>query len=133
MMRAVVIRESLRGNELPSLPGTPLRTYAHALDEKTPVEIVELAVAEPDALQTAMRLATVLRPRLYYAHVLGAETMYICFPHCVALVRRDDPATAEQARAIGRLFHIPRSQMRFAEMFDDDHPDSAQPPREEAG
>lgn len=125
-MRAVVIRESLKGGELPAgLRGRFLRKYPHLLDETTEIEIVELIVDEQHALGNAMLLAAALLPKRYYAHVLGEDEMYIAFPDCVASVRRAEPETAEQAQTIGRLlFDIPLSQMRFIEMFDVDHPDS---------
>lgn len=124
-MRAVVIRESLKGGDLPTgLRGRFLEAYRHLLDETSEIEIVELVVDEQEALADAMLLATALLPKYFYAHVLGEDTMYIAFPQCVVLVRRDEPTTAERAQAIGRLFDIPLSQMRFQEMFDVDHPDA---------
>ncbi len=133
-MRAIVIRESLQDGELPDdLHGMFLKAYPHLLDETTEIEIIELAVAEEHALGVAMGLAAVLLPRLYYAHVLGKDSMYVAFPNCITLVRRDQPETADRAQAIGRLFGIPLSHMRFAEMFEVDHPDAAGPARERTG
>jgi hypothetical protein len=43
------------------------------------------------------------------------------------LVRRDDQDSVRQAQEIGARFNIPERQMRFGEMFDNDHPDAATP------
>ena len=50
--------------------------------------------------------------------------MYVCFPNCLVLVRRGDEASVRQAQEIGARFGIPVRQMRFGEMFDNDHPDA---------
>jgi hypothetical protein len=124
-MKEIVIRESLQGGQLPAgLAGRLLRAHPHLLDVATPIEIVELDVDDQQALHDAHLLATALLPSRYYAHVVGDDAMYVAFPNCVALVRKADPQTASQAQAIGGLYDIPLSQMRFLEMFDTDHPDA---------
>jgi len=124
-MRAVVIEESLAGGRLPpAFPGQPIRRYRHPLDEDTMITIAEVDVPHTQALDAAMRLARCLLPRHYYAHLLDNHLMYVAFPNCVVVLDRDDQAGQDRAQAVGRLFDIPVSQMRFLEMFDTDHPDA---------
>jgi hypothetical protein len=96
----------------------------HPLDEDTTVTIVELAVAERHALDAGMALSRKLLPRLYYAHLINDQSMYIAFPNCLVHLERDDEDGERQAQVIGQTFEIPLSQMRFLEMFEVDHPDA---------
>jgi hypothetical protein len=124
-MRAIVIKESLRDGELPaSFYGTGVREYRYSLDEETVITITEVAVDEPRALDVAMALSRMLLPRLYYAHLIGDHGMYISFPNCVVRLDRGDEEGQRDAQAVGRIFDIPLSQMRFLEMFETDHPDT---------
>jgi hypothetical protein len=124
-MRAIIIRESLQGGELPAnFYGTRVREYQHMLDEDTPITITELAVAEQHALDAGMALSRKLLPRKFYAHLLNDQSMYIAFPNCLVHLDRDDAEGELQAHAIGQTFDVPVSQMRFLEMFEVDHPDS---------
>ena len=125
MMRAIIIKESLVGGQLPpDFPGTPIREYRHPLDENTVITIVELEVPGRRALAAAMALARKLLPVKYYAHLINSQTMYIAFPDCLVRLDRGDAAGERQAQAIGQTFGVPQSQMRFLEMFDADHPDA---------
>ena len=128
-LRAVVITESLTGGALPAaLAGMEDRRYPHLLDEHTPIEIIELTIPAERVCELAMELATVLLPRLYYAHLLDEQRMLVAFPHTVVAIPRGDEAAVTLAQAVGALFGIPTEQMRFAEMWDTDHPDApAQP------
>lgn len=124
-MRAIIIKESLKGDELPlNSPGTRVCEYRHQLDEDTMVTIIELAVAERHALAVGMALSRKLLPRKYYAHLLNDQSMYIAFPNCLVHLDRDDAEGERQAHAIGQTFDIPVLQMRFLEMFEVDHPDA---------
>jgi hypothetical protein len=124
-MRAIIIRESLQGGELPSnFYGTRVREYQHMLDEDTPITIIELAVVEQHALDAGMALSRKLLPRKFYAHLLNDQSMYIAFPNCLVHLDRDDAEGELQVHAIGQTFDVPVSQMRFLEMFEVDHPDS---------
>lgn len=126
MIRAIVIKESLRDGELPpSFFGTRVREYQHPLDEDTVITIVELAVAEQDALEAGMALSRNLVPRLYYAHLVNEQSMYISFPNCLVRLDRGDEDGQRQAQAVGETFDVPLSQMRFLEMFEVDHPDAS--------
>jgi len=128
MMRAIIIKESLKAGKLPAgFYGTRVNEYQHPLDEDTIITIIELAVAEQHALDAAMALARILLPRLYYAHLINDQAMYIAFPNCVTYLARGDEAGQQQARAIGGTFDIPVTQMRFLEMFEVDHPDAPTP------
>lgn len=130
MMRGLVLMESLAGGRLPMpLPAVVLRQYPHLLGGTLPVQIAELSVTRHRVLAVAMQVAEVLLPQRFYAHFLDDERMYVAFPNCVVVIGRDDPASADTARAVGALFEIPAAQMRFEEMFVNDHPDS---PRTEA-
>lgn len=123
--RAVVIRESLVGGQLPAeLPLGEPREYPHLLDEATPIHIIEFPVTAEAALPAAMQLAEVLLPEKYYAHLVLEADMLIAFPNTVIHLRRNDQQAERQAQAIGRTFAIPDEQMRFLEMFDVDHPDA---------
>jgi hypothetical protein len=125
-MRALVITESLKGGILP--PGVRAareRRYPHELDG-TPIEIIELDVRVEDAAAAAAALADALLPRGWYAHLVDQERMIVAFPGEVVAIRRGDAGDVERALATGQRFGIPSHQMRFAEMFETDHPD--QPP-----
>lgn len=124
-LRAVVITESLEGGQLPeALRALESHCYAHLLDERTQVEIIELAVPAAQGAVVALTLAGAVLPRLYYAHLIDSRQMLVVFPDTVARIGRDDSAAVERAQSIGALFDIPASQMRFAEMWDTDHPDA---------
>ncbi|UGT58820.1 hypothetical protein [Nocardia asteroides] len=126
MMRAIIIEESLRGNEIPAeLDSLPrLKTYDHLLEVGQPITITELAVEDDDTLPVAMILSRALEPSKYYAHLVGNDALVIAFPHTVVLVDRGDEQALSTAKQVGAIFAIPDDQMRFAEMFDDDHPDA---------
>ncbi|WP_414169164.1 hypothetical protein ACMATS_25175 [Streptoverticillium reticulum] len=131
-LRAVVITESLANGSLPAaFSGMEDRRYPHLLDEHTPIEIIELTVPAERAAALALELAGALKPRLYYAHLLDEERMLVAFPHTVVDIPRGDTGAITHARSIGALFDIPDEQMRFAEMWDTDHPDA--PAQPEAG
>jgi hypothetical protein len=123
-MRALIIEESLRRGEWQlHLPPQHLRRYAYRLDGRLDVTIAEYLVPSHDCAQLAIDLAEALAPSGFYAHLVDASRMVICFPDCVVVVRRDDDESAERAKRIGEVFSIPRRQMRFIEMFYRDHPD----------
>ncbi|HEY7483622.1 MAG TPA: hypothetical protein VH912_04100 [Streptosporangiaceae bacterium] len=133
-MRGIVFRESLVAGSLPAEPpATVARRYRYLLDGTFPVEVIELRVAARAAPALAMRLAEALHPARYYAHIVGADRMYVIFPSCVAIVRRGDAESAGRAQEVGRRFGIPMRQMRFLEMFEIDHPDALPPAGKGAG
>jgi hypothetical protein len=101
-----------------------VRRYPYLLDGRTPVEVIELAATHRQALTVAMELAEALLPERFYAHLLDDSRMYVCFPNCLVLVQRGDDASARHAQEIGARYGIPARQMRFGEMFDNDHPDT---------
>ncbi|MGP3950921.1 hypothetical protein [Streptomyces sp. 7N604] len=132
-MRAVVIRESLTTGELPeAFSGREARRYPHLLDERTPIEIIELTVPADQAPGLALELSAALKPRLYYAHLLNEARMLVAFPHTVVDIPRGDQEAIAHARSVGALFDIPDEQMRFAEMWDTDHPDAPAQPTADA-
>ncbi|MBL1101919.1 hypothetical protein [Streptomyces coffeae] len=133
-MRAIVITESLTGGQLP--PGlAPLedRRYRHMLDESTPIEIIELTVPTDRAPAAGLQLAQALLPKLYYAHLIDSQQMLVAFPQALVLIVRGGQQAAERAQAVGALFGIPPEQMRFLEMFDEDHPDAPSSARGRGG
>ncbi|MGW1158888.1 hypothetical protein ACWD48_11810 [Streptomyces sp. NPDC002519] len=132
-MRAVVITESLTDGELPSaFDGMEDRRYPHLLDERTPIEIIELTVPADQAAALALALSTALKPRLFYAHLIDETRMLVAFPHTLVDIPRGDEDAIAHARAVGALFAIPDEQMRFAEMWDTDHPDAPAQPEADA-
>jgi hypothetical protein len=125
IMHGIVLRESLIGTALPMpMPATVVRRYPYLLDGRTPVEVIELAVTRDRTLAVAMQLAQALLPERFYAHLVDETCMYVCFPNCLVLVRRGDDGSVRLAQEIGTRFNIPARQMRFGEMFDNDHPDA---------
>lgn len=124
-MRGIVLLESLTGGQLPlPLPAVVCKKYAHLLGGQLPVMVAELVVPRDRAPGVALQLARYLLPQRFYAHLLDSEVMYVAFPDTVVLVRRGDPESVMHAQKIGQGFDIPLVQMRFDEMFDNDHPDS---------
>ena len=124
-MRAVVIRESLSQGALPSVVGDrTIERYPHRLDGEVGIEIMEFDVDATELLTILHGLASSLLEPGYYAHVWLPDELYICFPSAIALVRRDNASDLERAKRIGCAFGVPRSQMRFEEMFETHHPDA---------
>jgi hypothetical protein len=124
-MRAVVIRESLSQGALPCEVGTRhIDRYPHMLDGEIGIEILEFDVDETELLSVLHGLASALLEPGYYAHVWSPDELYICFPSTIAFVMRGKAGTLERAKRIGDAFGIPRSQMRFEEMFETHHPDA---------
>lgn len=124
-MRAILIEESLIGEPTPVMSGTPLiRKYHHELDQRTQVTIVELAVEPGHASELALEFSRVLKPELFYAHIVGTDRMLVVFPRTIVEIRRESTKDEAIAQQIGRLFAIPVQQMQFLAMFDEDHPDA---------
>lgn len=124
-MRAIVIRESLASGHLPlGLEARVDNHYGINLDEQIPVEILEFDVSSGDLLEVARALSVALKPTRFYAHIWSPEMLYVCFPNMLAFLPKGDQAANESAMRAGELFEIPRSQMRFAEMFEQHHPDA---------
>lgn len=127
-MRAIVIKESLTSDSLPTAMVAGLvRTYQHQLDEQMLITIVESVVAPSTAPMIALELARLLKERHFYAHLVDKEQMLVAFPQAVVEVRRDHEEDEHIAQQIGRLFSIPFEQMQFLAMFDEDHPDAVVP------
>lgn len=128
-MRGIVLRESLAGGELP-LPfrAVVVNRYAHLLDRRLPVEVIELTTTRQRAPEVALQLASVILPQGFYAHLLDDTSMIVVFPRCVLEIPRGDEDAAAAARRVGALYGIPDRQMRFQEMFTVDHPDSEDEP-----
>lgn len=124
-MRAIIVRESLRGGVLPrEVQEGQIREYSHALGGKQRVTIIESDVSWDSAPHIALELAARLLDRKFYAHIVDGERMLISFPRTVVEVRRGEEAAQKVAQRIGTLFSIPLQQMQFLAMFDEDHPDN---------
>ena len=132
--RAIVLRESLTEGDLPAgLPGRVVRRYPHLLSGVLPVEVIEITVAPEDVPVVAFALAGCLVPDGFYAHLLSEDLMIVVFPGCITQIPRHDADAVVRAQRIGETFGISLNQMRFAEMFTTDHPDSPQPVEALAG
>jgi hypothetical protein len=132
-MRAVVITESLTDGELPAaFSGMEDRRYPHLLDERTPIKIIELTVPGDRTGALALALSAALKPRLYYAHLIDETRMLVVFPRTVVDIPGGNEDAIAHARTVGALFDIPDDQMRFAEMWDTDHPDAPAQPEADA-
>ena len=128
-MRGIVLLESLTGGQLPlPLPAVVCKKYQHLLGGTLPVQVAELVVPRDRAPAVALQLARYLLPQRFYAHLLDDSQMFVAFPDTVVLVRRGDVESVAHAQKVGQGFDIPLVQMRFDEMFDNDHPDSPQEP-----
>lgn len=131
-MRGIVLLESLTGGQLPlPLPAVVCKSYRHMLGGTLPVQVAELVVPRDRAAGVALELARCLLPQRFYAHLLDDTQMYVAFPDTVVVVRRGDAQSVAYAQKVGQGFDIPLQQMRFDEMFDNDHPDS--PPEADRG
>ncbi|MER5549746.1 hypothetical protein ABT072_46990 [Streptomyces sp. NPDC002589] len=131
-LRAVVIGESLKEGSLPAaFDGMEIRRYPSRLGEQTEIEIIELTVPAEQAAALALELSAVLKPRFFYAHLLDEQRMLVVFPRTVVEIPRGDAGAVAYASTVGSLFRIPDEQMRFAAMWDTDHPDA--PAQPEAG
>lgn len=125
MMRAIIVIESLKDPGLvKEIPGKEVCRYPLPLNDG-PVEVVEFDISNDDVLAVCVLLADGLLSERYFAQLQDSARMHVIFPSGIALVRRGDRASEEIAQTIGSIFGIPRSQMRFLEMFETDHPDVA--------
>jgi hypothetical protein len=124
-MRAIIVMESLKDPGLmKEIPGKEICRYPLPLNDG-PVEVVEIDIANDDVLAVCILLADSLLPERYFAQLQDSTRMHVIFPSGIALVRRGDQTSEEIAQKIGSIFGIPRSQMRFLEMFENNHPDVA--------
>lgn len=124
-MRAIVIRESLTSNVLPEpLSSNVVREYGHHLDKQTPITIIESEVEVAAADGVALTLSRLMKPELFYAHLVDDERMLIAFPRAVVEIRRDHEEDELNAQRVGQMFSIPVHQMQFLAMFENDHPDA---------
>lgn len=120
-----MIRESLTSSILPEpLSSNVVREYGHHLDEHTPITIVESEVDLEAADGVALTLSRLMKPEVFYAHLVGDERMLIAFPRAVVEIRRDNEDDELKAQRVGEMFSIPAHQMQFLAMFENDHPDA---------
>lgn len=124
-MHGIVLLEGLSSGKLPKeLEYLVEREYEHFLGgSHGTVNICRLQLDEALAPTVAFALSRALRPSRYYARLNNASTMYVAYPTCVVRIAKSRPESAEVARAIGALYEIERSHMRYEEMFELDHPE----------
>lgn len=130
-MRAIVVLDGMIDRTIPAevarLIGEIPTRYRHDLDADTIWTIAEFQVAGKHTPSVALSLARGLLSRRFYAHLVGKNAMLVSFPNCVVRIARDDQEMISRCQKLGTSYGIPRSQMRFGEMFDRDHPDAPQP------
>lgn len=122
-VKGLVILESLWDCVIPS-ELVPLVTdrYAHQLEGAGRVEILVLQVAESDLLSAAVLLSKHLVAEKYYAHFVWEKTLCVVFPHIICFALKENEATIEHSKSVGRMFNVPDEQMPFEAMFEVDHP-----------
>jgi hypothetical protein len=124
--RGLVIAESLAEGALPvTFCGRVVGREEHALDEATPVVILEVTVAADDIERAVDQLAGRLRSPGWYAHFVKDDEMIVALPGEHTRLSRGDQTALARAQAAAARHGVPTSQMRFDEMFDVDHPDLA--------
>jgi hypothetical protein len=122
--RGIIIRESLRTEELPpSLQGNVSDQYKLNLGGIGEVEIIEVKIPKKEIANVSLDITVLILPEKYYAHFVDKEKMYVIFPSIICLVYRGDIKSAERCRQVGTMFSIPNEQMQFEKMFEVDHPD----------
>jgi hypothetical protein len=119
----VVIKEGFRDARYPpSLTGFMTKEYPYVLGGAEAVTIGVFGVPGDAVWRVALDMAATLLPRRYYAHLVVGDTLVVAFPACLAFVTRGDEPSTQKAQEIGTLFGIPREQMMFGQLFDEDHP-----------
>lgn len=121
--RGIVILESLIGGTVPpAVVPFVVQMYPYLLDGWNPKTIVRLEVPARRILAVAQTVANALLPRKYFAQFTGESEIIVTFPRKVMHVVKGETDLAEQSRNVGSSFGIPRHQMQFEKMFEQDHP-----------
>jgi len=96
--------------------------YEHWLDDLQLVEIVDLEIPIGKVGETIRSLSESLRERGFYVHAIASDVLWIGFPGLVESVRCYETDKMESLRVHGESRGIPRSQMQFECLFNQDHP-----------
>jgi hypothetical protein len=124
-VRGLVLLESLRDSTFPvSLAARVVDRYDHRLGGVMPVKVYIVSLSRAELYTALFVLAELLLEKRYYAHFVDGNQLYVVYPDCVCLVRRDDSISACRCREIGRRFDIPDTQMLFNDLFEEDHPNA---------
>ncbi len=126
MYRALVLKESL-ARDWPSVGqvgGRLIGEYPYLLDGSERVTVIEMLVTDGAVGAVIDGLKDALKPRRFYAHIVGATELFAIFPGASIRIGRGDPVAAAVAQEVGTSLDIPLRQMRFLEMFEVDHPDA---------
>jgi hypothetical protein len=122
--RLIVIEESVPEGLAQDLLAGEYRRFTAVLEKDEHVTVIESAIPHERVYTAAHKLAQSISRRRFYAHiVIDDDHLAIIFPSCVVDLHRDVRDEIELAVRIGEQMGIPRSEMRFEEMFDVDHPD----------
>jgi len=124
-LHGIVLLNGMRDKRVPpALRQFVDREYEHYLGgTHGTVTIARLVLEQSMAPGIAFVLADELEPTGYYARLNDTSIMFVAYPGAVVRIDRSEPASAEVARAVGRLFLVEASHMRFEEMFELDHPE----------
>jgi hypothetical protein len=126
-MRGLIIKESLLNEQVPSrLHHFITSEHKHMLGGIKPVNILVLDVPETSANEVVFDTAFSLKSKYYYAHFISDDLIYVAFPMCVCVVKKNDLTSSRLAREVGHFFDIPDEQMKFEELFYKDHPNDYQ-------
>ncbi len=124
MPRLILIEESIE-SPLAALANSPeAKRFTATLEDGQKITVVEYPVSDDGVLELIHAVAGALKPERFYAHVWrDASRLCVAFPSCVVDLTKNDDVAIEMALHIGARCGIPQAEMRFAEMFDTDHPD----------
>lgn len=122
----VIILESLLTGRLPAtLECFIERTHQHWLGGSRLTTIAVLTIPAPHIRDTAARIASLLRPTGFYAHIVWQDQLLVIFPNTVVDVDPTDTAGLANIRSIGATYGIPERQMPFEHLAATDHPNDA--------
>ena len=125
-VRALVVVESLAVALPDWWSSRQIVSRIHKLRTLGEVRIVEYQIQQSEIPSAASELTKSIKPKRYYAHIVGERDMIVCFPNVVVYLNRSSCSDEfDICRKIGEIFSIPGEEMKFEQMFDEDHPDKA--------
>jgi len=124
VIKGIVLKESLKADSRELLEGFIVDKYPYKIDGITQVEVYILEIPHSLIASTCLRLSHSLLDKGYYAHFIDRKSLWIVFPNCVYTIAKENKQLFSICRKVGNIFEIPDHQMKFEELFINDHPNA---------